>query len=117
MIRKVVYNSFSGRGLLLFVLILLILGFTGCGLTSDKSEFAGPDWSRGKLLGTANINNRPGIAWHPESKSAILIWLAKIDEQWHFQYARINNRGEIANSQALPLSLRQPSQPKLLLET
>ena len=103
------------KSLLACAVVVFVL--TGCGLAAEKSEFAGPDWSRGKLLGIANINNRPGIAWDAQNKCAILTWLTKAEGQWHFQYVRINDQGEIASSQPLALPLRQPSHPKLLRDS
>ncbi|MBC7264425.1 MAG: hypothetical protein H5T64_08735 [Chloroflexi bacterium] len=106
--------GFTHKVLLVFALALTALIPAGCGLTADKSDFAGPDWSRGKLLGKATINNRPGIAWHPEDRCAILTWLTRTEGQWHFQFVRINDEGQVASSRTLALAPHQPSHPKLL---
>lgn len=99
-----------------FVLSLVctaaLLALVGCGSGASKGEFAGPDWSRARLLGTANINNRPAIAWHPASKSAVVAWLSQAEGTWRFQWAVIGNQGEVA-TKALAVSLHQPSYPKL----
>ncbi len=98
---------------LIFIFALTVLSLAGCDLSSDKSEIAGPDWSRGRFLGLSGINNRPGIAWHAESRSAIVTWLTTSEGQWRFQYTRVDDQGQIADSHTLPFPLNKPTRPTL----
>lgn len=94
---------------LLLALVLAALSLAGCDLTSDKSEIAGPDWSRGRMLGVSGINNRPGIAWDADTQSAILTWLTTQEGQWRLEYVRVNNQGQVADSQILDLGMNKPT--------
>lgn len=110
-------NGSMYRAICLVILLLLTATLVGCGLGTGKGDFAGPDWSRGKLLGTANINNRPALVWHAETQSAILSWLTKVAGKWRLQFVRVDHEGNIVTSQLLPFLLRQPSQPKLFCDS
>jgi hypothetical protein len=101
------------RALLALALAMLAMALAGCGAASTRSEFAGPDWSRGELIGQAGINNCPAIVWQPESKSTLVAWLAQVEGQWRLQCVRIGPRGENGGVQTLSLALRQPSYPRL----
>jgi len=98
-------------------LLLSSVAFASCSFASNKSDFAGPDWSRGRLLGKTIINNRPAIAWDPETKSAILAWLTKVQDQQCFQWVRIDAQGQTVDSRLLVLSLYQASYPQLLRDS
>jgi hypothetical protein len=101
---------------LLIILMAVALAVSGCDLTSDRSDPAGPDWSRGLLLGVANINNRPALAFLPESNSTAIVWPAEVDGQWAFEFVRVDANGQSAVSLALPLHLLHPTQVKLFLD-
>ena len=95
------------------VWLLMLLALAGCAPNTGKSEYAGPDWSRGEFLGRASISQRPGLAWDAGSESALLVWLATVDDQWRLQFARVNGKGQLVALHALPLALRRPTQPRL----
>jgi len=96
------------------LLVLATLFLSGCQSTPATTEFAGPDWSRGKLLGVSAINNRPGIAWDSAGKNAIVTWLTTSEGAWRFQLARVDDRGGIVSSQTLSLALRLPTHAQFL---
>jgi len=101
-----------------WLLLLLVATFlSGCQSSQTPTEFAGPDWSRGKLLGASGINNRPGIAWDPASKTAIVTWLATVDGSWRFQLTRVDERGDVVTSQTLALALRLPTRSNLFRDS
>lgn len=104
--------------LLVLMLVLMTAALAGCGLTTEKSEAAGPDWGRGALVGVANIHNHPALAWDADTKSALLLWpVEEAEAQWRFQAVRISSEGEVSEPRALSLQLRYPTYPKLLRDS
>lgn len=106
--RELTRTRLARNIFLLLTLLLAALSLAGCDLTSDKTEIAGPDWSRGRLLGLSGINNRPGIAWDASTQSAIVTWLTTEEGQWQFGYARVDSQGQVADSHLLALDLNRP---------
>ncbi len=104
--------------LLVVTLVLMTMGLAGCGLATEKSESAGPDWGRGALVGVANIHNRPALAWDADSQSALLVWPVEGEnEQWGFEIVRISAEGEVQEPRALALQPSHPTYPELLRDT
>ena len=102
------------RFLLVLAILLSAVALAGCGAATQKSEFAGPDWSRGILLGEAAINNRPSLILDPQSGDAMAVWLAQQDGVWRFEYRRVDGQGQVVSATALPLSLRYPTYARLV---
>ena len=106
----------SSRAFLLALVFVAALLLGGCSPEVERSEFAGPDWSRGIKLGTSHINNRPGVAWDEQTRSALVVWLAQTDG-WQMRYARVNDQGQAIAAAALPFAMRLPTRAQLVSDT
>jgi len=98
-----------GTGLLIAALLL-----SGCAAAAEKSEFAGPDWSRGVRIGVSHINNRPSIVWDSAGGSALVSWLANTEQGWRIQLARVNAQAE-SSTTTLPFPMRAPTRQQMVL--
>jgi len=93
--------------------LALLLGLSACAGETDRSEFAGPDWSRGRLLGTAVLSNRPGLAWEAANRAVLVVWTEEEAGQMRLRFAQLDSAGQTVQTHPLPMATRHPSQPKL----
>lgn len=99
-------------GIALLALLAVAVLLSGCAAAAEKSEFAGPDWSRGLLIGKSHVNNRPAILWDSAQDSALVSWLAHTEQGWRLQIARVNAQAE-ASVGTLPFAMRAPTRPQM----
>jgi len=94
-------------------LILLALVATGCGLTPTTTPRASAQWSNGKLLGTAILNNQ--VAFQvDEAGNSFMVWVGPEHE---LNFARLNERAEVVVQAPLHLRINSPMKPQLLMDT
>ncbi len=94
------------------MLILLALAATGCGLTRTTTPRASDQWSNGKLLGTAILNNR--VAFQvDEAGNSFMVWVGP-DHKLNF--ARLDERAEVVVQAPLDLSTKSPMKPQILMD-
>ena len=94
-------------------LILLALVATGCGLTPTTTPRASAQWSNGKLLGTAILNNQ--VAFQvDEAGNSFMVWVGPEHE---LNFARLNERAEVVVQAPLDLRINSPMKPQLLMDT
>jgi len=93
-------------------LISLALIATGCGLTPSTTPRASSQWSNGKLLGTAILNNQVALQVD-EAGNSFLTWVGPARE---LQFAHLNEHAEVVTQQPLDLSVKSPMKPQLLLD-
>jgi hypothetical protein len=115
MSKATIRTKFGHMYLLALLLIATLL--TGCSPEVEKSEFAGPDWSRGVKVGTSSINNRPGIVWEPNAGGALIVWLFQDSTGWHFQFARLDGQGSVSASRTLSFSMRFPTRAQFIRDS
>ncbi len=94
-------------------LILLALVATGCGLTPTTTPRASDQWSNGKLLGTAILNNQVALQVD-EAGNNFMVWVGP-EHELHF--ARLNERAEVIVQAPLDLRINSPMKPQLLMDT
>ncbi len=104
------------RLLLALGLTLLALVATGCGLTSSTTPRASVQWSNGKLLGTATLNNQVALQVDEvgDGVSIFMVWVG-LDKELNF--ARLNERAEVVTQHSLDLRSNSPLKPQLLIDT
>ncbi len=114
--RSVTRFPFSGMRAWTVALALLAVAvlLSGCAAPTEKSEFAGPDWSRGILVGKSHINNRPSIVWNAADGTALIAWLANTEHGWRLQIARVTSQLNITTT-TLPFAMRAPTRPQMVL--
>ena len=94
-------------------LILLALVATGCGMTRTTTPRASDQWSNGKLLGTAILNNQ--VAFQvDEAGNSFMVWVGPDHE---LNFARLNERAEVTAQAPLDLPSNSPMKPQLLMDT
>ncbi len=104
-------------GLLLAVgLTLLTLVATGCGLTPTHTSRASDQWSNGKLLGTATLNNQVALQVDEVGNgvSTFMVWVGPEQE---LNFVRLNERAEVVAQHSLDLRNNSPLKPQLLIDT
>ncbi len=94
-------------------LILLALVATGCGLTPTTTPRASDQWSNGKLLGTAILNNQVALQVD-EAGNSFMVWVGPEHE---LNFARLNERAEVVVQAPLDLRSNSPMKPQLLMDT
>lgn len=94
-------------------LILLALVATGCGLTPTHTPRASDQWSNGKLLGTAILNNQVALQVD-EAGNSFMVWVGPEHE---LNFARLNERAEVVVQAPLDLRINSPMKPQLLMDT
>ena len=94
-------------------LILLALVATGCGLTPTTTPRASDQWSNGKLLGTAILNNQVALQVD-EAGNNFMVWIGPEHE---LNFARLNERAEVIVQAPLDLRINSPMKPQLLMDT
>lgn len=96
-------------------LLIVATLLSGCTAAAEKTEFAGPDWSRGIRIGTSHINNRPGIVWDAAGGTSLISWLANTEHGWRIQLAQVNAQAE-ASVATLPFPMRAPTRLQVALD-
>jgi len=94
-------------------LILLALAATGCGLTHTTTPRASDQWSNGKLLGTAILNNRVALQVN-EAGNSFMAWVGPEHE---LNFVRLNEHAEVIVQAPLALHSNSPMKPQLLIDT
>lgn len=97
-------------------LILLTLGATGCGLTPTHTSSASEEWSNGKLVGTATLNNQVALQVD-EVGDDVFIVLAWVGQDDKLNFARLNEHAEIVLQAVLNLRSNSPFKPQLLMDS
>jgi hypothetical protein len=98
---------------LVVALILLALAATGCGLTPTTTPRASDQWSNGKLLGTAILNNQVALQVD-EAENSFMVWIGLEHE---LDFARLNEHAEVVVQTPLDLGTNSPMKPQLLMDT
>jgi hypothetical protein len=93
-------------------LTLLALSATSCGLTPSRVPRASDEWSKGKLVGMASLNN-PVALQVDEGGNSFMVWVGLERE---LNFARLNERAEVVVQGFLDLRLNSPLKPQLLLD-
>jgi len=93
-------------------LILLAVVATGCE-APERTLRASNQWSNGRLLGTAILNNRVGLQVDGTG-SAFVVWVG-LDHELYF--ARLNERAEMVVQKTLDLQGGSAHKPQLLLDS
>jgi len=99
------------------ILIVLLLVLGGCGVTSDRSDKASPDWSRGLKVGMAHVNQP--VALQVDGRGhAHLVWYARINEVDKLHYVQLDEQAKVLVDKDLDLPPSQfyPRRPQLLLD-
>jgi len=94
-------------------LILLALAATGCGLTRTTTPRASDQWSKGKLLGKAILNNQVALQVD-EAGNSFIVWVGLEHE---LDFARLNEHAEVVVQTPLDLHINSPMKPQLLMDT
>lgn len=99
--------------LLLFLSVLLL---SGCTPESDRTEKPSTDWSRGLLLGRANVKE-PVALQVDTAKQVHLAWSERVASgQYRLHYAHLNEQGQVLFNELLSIDLPNPRKPQLLLD-
>ncbi|GAB4408682.1 MAG: hypothetical protein Kow00123_21820 [Anaerolineales bacterium] len=101
------------RTSVLITLLAAVVLLSGCAAAAEKTEFAGPDWSRGIRVGTSHINNRPSILWDSASGNAVISYLTNTEQGWRIQIARVNAQAEVSAA-TLPFPMRAPTRQQMV---
>lgn len=99
-------------------LTLLALVTTGCGLAPTHTSRASAQWSNGKLVGTATLNDRVALQVDEVgpngSVSVFMVWVGLEHE---LNFARLNERAEVVTQHSLDLRCNSPLKPQFLIDT
>jgi len=115
--RPDISKGLLSPGLLLVVgLTLLALVATGCGLTPTHTSRASAQWSNGKLLGTATLNNQVALQVDEVGNgvSTFMVWVGLEHE---LNFVRLNERADVVTQHSLDLRSNSPLKPQLLIDT
>ena len=98
------------------LLLLSVLLLSGCTAESDRTEKPSTDWSRGLLLGRANVKE-PVALQVDTAKHVHLVWSERVaDGQYGLHYAHLNEQGQVLLNEPLSITLPNPRKPQLLLD-
>lgn len=90
-------------------LILLAVAVTGCGLTPTHTPRASDQWSNGKPVGTAILNNQ--VAFQvDEVGNSFMVWVGL---EHRLNFARLDQRAEVVAQGPLDLPTNSPLKPQL----
>lgn len=97
-------------------LTLMTLVATGCGLTPTHTPRASDQWSNGKLLGTATLNNQVALQVDDVGNdvSSFMVWVGL---EQGLNFVRLNERAEVVSQHSLDLRNNSPLKPQLLIDT
>ena len=103
----------AGKVVRCATLIALLLVLGGCGLTSNRSDKASPDWSRGLRLG-ATPANRP-VALQVDGRGHVhLVWYIGSEGRETLHYVRLDGQARIVVDRDLDIPTPHPHRPQLL---
>jgi hypothetical protein len=115
------------RGWLPWILIgLLGLGpWLACSMVGpvtgggDLGLKASPDWSRGLHVGTGFYGRDSGAPLVVDGRGRVhLVWARRLDaNQYDLQYVRVDDRGVVEDDHELGVSLYEPRQLRVLLDS
>jgi len=98
---------------LIIELALLTLLITGCGLNPVHTPRSSDQWSNGKLLGTAILNNQVAMQVDEDGNS-FLVWVGLEHE---LIFARLDEYTEVSIQQPLDLHSASAQKPQLLMDS
>ena len=105
----------AGKVVRCAALIALLLVLGGCGVTSNRSDKASPDWSRGLRVGVTSAN-RP-VALQVDGRGHVhLVWYAKTAETGQLHYVQLDERARVLVDRDLDIPTPHPCRPQLLLD-
>ncbi|MBN1582501.1 MAG: hypothetical protein JXA89_17465 [Anaerolineae bacterium] len=92
------------------VLFLFLSGLltSGCNVETDRSEKPSPDWSRGLLLGRADLKQPVALAVDTD-RHVHLVWCN--ESQLH--YAHLDDQARMVSNQVLDVNTPLPRKPQL----
>lgn len=94
--------------------ILTVMGVVaGCGLTPTHTPRAADEWSNGKLMGTAILNNRVALQVD-DVGHAFLVW---VGPERAIVFAHLDERAETVVQTTLALDANLAQQPQLALDS
>ena len=98
-------------------LILLALVATGCGMTSTHIPRASDEWSNGKPVGTAILNNRVGLQVDEAEDGSVSVFMVWVGLEHKLNFARLNEQAEVVVQKSLDLSSDSAQKPQLLVDS
>ncbi len=113
--REIVRVSKLGaRSAVMVVVLLAALGLAapGCGLSADHTQRASDQWSNGKLIGTAILNN-PVALELGEDGSVFLVW---VGPEHALTFVRLNESAETVVQRTLALRSELAQKPQLAMD-
>jgi hypothetical protein len=107
------HSKRASRGLLgILLLVSLAWLVTGCQPTAIRSEHTVRDWSRGKVVGKAALNDRVALATDAPGDNVYLVWVAEREtngpEALHFVH--LDRAGRVLVEGELPIAVDRPNQ-------
>ena len=112
------------RGFLRLPLLLavgltpLALVPTGCGLAPTHTSRASAQWSNGKLVGTATLNDQVALQVDEVGPNgSVSIFMVWVGLEHELNFARLNERAEVVTQHSLDLRCNSPLKPQFLIDT
>lgn len=100
---------------ILLAMLLSILALGGHYATSDRSEKASPDWSRGLRLGVASANQP--VAMQVDEKGHVhLVWYTRTEEVGKLHYVQLDEQAKVLVDRDLDIFTPDPYRPQLLVD-
>ncbi len=102
------------------VLLVAFLGLSvtflaaGCAQEPVRTPVAGPDWSRGALLGECSYNEPVALYPEGDGQRVHVAWGRVSDDGDYLQYLQLDATGAVARKVRLPLPVRSPHRVSLL---
>ncbi|MDI7277218.1 MAG: hypothetical protein QME94_14680 [Anaerolineae bacterium] len=87
---------------------------TACAPTPARTQAAGPDWSRGVLLGESSFNEAVGFHAEADGERVHLAWGEVSGAGDRIRYLQLDGEATVVRDIALPLPVRSPHQLRLL---
>jgi len=119
-VRQIVHSDkafLCPRLLLAIGLALLALTASGCGLMAPSHvPRASDEWSNGKLLGTASLNNPMALQVGEGGNSSVSVFVVWVGLERELRFARVNERADAVIQKPLDLRSNYPLKPQLLLD-
>jgi hypothetical protein len=104
----------ASRSVVFALTILTMLGLvvSGCGLTAEHTPRASDEWSNGKLMGTAILNNTAALQVD-EAGRVFIVW---VGPEHDLIFARLNERAETVVQVSLDLRSDSAHKPQLTMD-
>ncbi|MFO7742116.1 MAG: hypothetical protein R6X31_07365 [Anaerolineae bacterium] len=108
------FSNWVSRSLLSAVVVLTILGpvVAGCGVTASRTPRASDEWSNGKVVGTAILNNPVALEVGDEG-SIFLVW---VGSDHALRFARLDESAETVVQRTLALRSDLAQKPQLAMD-